>query len=370
MFSLASLPCVHRTFSLVTNLSSKNVKTTAICRIQRISYLKKTINPRKNLNSKLPKFQYRSSVKPIKVCPSVLCTTQDDQSTSSARATIWSTATIIENVQVSADGTLRELYISVKDEVRFLQGVRFNGRQEQPRWLDSYQHPGSFVSIRNINSDDNDPGSLFCITSSPSTVHERSSSLDASLIDILVDSKGPDDFSVNLSKLAPGSQVEVSEILGRGFGSMFDEDIGLMSSMEDKKNLLIIALGTSGVAPARAVLDWIPVQAHSTDCYVTLVYQVENNRAAAYVAEWDAWRSAGVKVIPVYKDESEEGLPLINLLERGTSVFSVGDLEKCVVLVAGQKGMESAAICKMLVKRGVPAERLLFCDFFGGKPNQ
>jgi ferredoxin-NADP reductase len=79
-----------------------------------------------------------------------------------------------------------------------------------------------------------------------------------------------------------------------------------MSSMEAKRDLLLVAIGTQGIAPIRAVLDWIPVQAHATSQKVTLVYEVENAQSAAYVAEWDAWRAAGVNVIPVYKDALSE----------------------------------------------------------------
>ena len=99
---------------------------------------------------------------------------------------------------------------------------------------------------------------------------------------------------------------QVSQVIGRGYGSIFQEEIGLMSSMEAKRDLLLVAIGTQGIAPIRAVLDWIPVQAHATSQKVTLVYEVENAQSAAYVAEWDAWRAAGVNVIPVYKDALSE----------------------------------------------------------------
>ena len=50
---------------------------------------------------------------------------------------------------------------------------------------------------------------LFCITTSPSTVMEKSSSLSASIIELLVDTRGPDEFSVCLAAMAPGAQLEV-----------------------------------------------------------------------------------------------------------------------------------------------------------------
>lgn len=318
----------------------------------------------------------------------------------------WSTATLIDNRPVNAESNLRALSLSVTDAVRRLEGRNFNGRQEQPRWLDMYQHPGSYVHVRFMRSGDDaddaqytatdllradldkvvesmsmqmaerqlspDAPPLFCISTSPSTVHEKSGALDASIIEVLVDSRGPDPFSMRLAGLPPGAQLEVSQVIGRGYGSIFQEEIGLMSSMEAKRDLLLVAIGTQGIAPIRAVLDWIPVQAHATSQKVTLVYEVENAQSAAYVAEWDAWRAAGVNVIPVYKDalsedELDELVPLLStLFERPGGLAGVigSNVGEAVVLMSGPKGMANAALSKMFVNEGVKAEHLLFCDFF------
>ena len=120
---------------------------------------------------------------------------------------------------------------------------------------------------------------LFCLTTSPSTVMEKSASLSASIIELLVDTRGPDLFAVQLAAMAPGAQLEVSQVLGRGYGSMFDEEVGLMSSMEDQRDLLLVAMG-EGIAPIRAALDWVPVQAHATRSSVTLVYEADSPRCA------------------------------------------------------------------------------------------
>jgi len=63
------------------------------------------------------------------------------------------------------------------------------------------------ASFRRQLSPDAPP--LFCISTSPSTVHEKSGALDASIIEVLVDSRGPDPFSMRLAGLPPGAQLEV-----------------------------------------------------------------------------------------------------------------------------------------------------------------
>jgi hypothetical protein len=87
---------------------------------------------------------------------------------------------------------------------------------------------------------------------------------------------------------------------------------------------------------------------------------VENAQSAAYVAEWDAWRAAGVDVIPVYKDALDEAdqddlVPLLStLFERPGGLASVigGDVAEAVVLMSGPKGMANAALSKMFVNEG------------------
>ena len=48
------------------------------------------------------------------------------------------------------------------------------------------------------------------------------------------------------------------------------------------------------MGPLRAALEWTPVQAHSTANPVTLFYITQCQQSAAYLADWDRWREAGV----------------------------------------------------------------------------
>ncbi len=48
------------------------------------------------------------------------------------------------------------------------------------------------------------------------------------------------------------------------------------------------------MGPLRAALEWTPVQAHATANPVTLFYVAQGQQSAAYLADWDQWREAGV----------------------------------------------------------------------------
>ena len=53
--------------------------------------------------------------------------------------------------------------------------------------------------------------------------------------------------------------------------------------------------GARGMGPLRALLEWTPVQAHATAHKVTLIYASASPASAAFLADWDTWREAGVR---------------------------------------------------------------------------
>ena len=53
-------------------------------------------------------------------------------------------------------------------------------------------------------------------------------------------------------------------------------------------------MGARGMGPLRAALEWTPVQAHATANPVTLFCVAQGQQSAAYLADWDQWREAGV----------------------------------------------------------------------------
>lgn len=68
----------------------------------------------------------------------------------------------------------------------------------------------------------------------------------------------------------------------------------LCSSLQEQRNILALAIGLKGIAAIRAVLNWAPVQAHATSHKVTCYYVTKSPSSAAFLAEWDQWREAGV----------------------------------------------------------------------------
>jgi len=64
--------------------------------------------------------------------------------------------------------------------------------------------------------------------------------------------------------------------------------------LQEQRNILALAIGLKGMAAIRAVLNWAPVQAHATSHKVTCYYVTKSPSSAAFLAEWDQWREAGV----------------------------------------------------------------------------
>lgn len=56
----------------------------------------------------------------------------------------------------------------------------------------------------------------------------------------------------------------------------------------------MLGMGSRGMGPLRAALEWTPIQAHATANAVSLFYVTECQQSAAYLTEWDRWREAGV----------------------------------------------------------------------------
>lgn len=297
----------------------------------------------------------------------------------------WWTATVMRNEAVNLDGTARQLQLSVGENVDLLYGKRVQGVPDSPRWIDSYTLPGQFVGVR-IPSDASLSGSgakkLYSIASSPYESRRDSAYVNASIIEVVVDRHDGEDE--RLAELGPGSLVEVSQVVGRGFASLFNSYVGLLSAMEEQRNMLLIGVGVRGMAALRAVLNWTPVQAHATARRVTCLYVARCASDAIYLPEWDSWRDAGVQFIPLYRNNtsaggdgatsasaSQEAAEVLDLLDRGLFLHEHGiegtiggRAGDCSVLLAGVSGGVASGITKELTAKGVAMERMLFCDYF------
>jgi len=241
------------------------------------------------------------------VCAAEGSNTSPDPAPTSEKRFLWSKATVVQNRAASADGSVRTLVLSVEDDVAFFDGRKRKHVQDSPRWIDRYKLPGQKVGLRLPDAGgDSGPQRMFAVSSSPYATHYASADLAAGIIELLVE-HGASDLDEALANLGPGATLEVTEIAGTGFGSVFDPEVGLLSCLEEGRSLVMIAQGTAGIAALRPCVEWTPVQAHATEHRVTLIYLCKGAGSAAFLKDWDGWREAGVKVKPVYYASSEEG---------------------------------------------------------------
>ncbi|KAF6262076.1 hypothetical protein COO60DRAFT_1699496 [Scenedesmus sp. NREL 46B-D3] len=313
----------------------------------------------------------------------------------------WSPATVIRNEAINLNGTHRLLHLSVSDQVDMLYGRKIQAVPDTARWLESFTVPGQFVGVRPPKQDetnglaDNQP--LYTIACSPYESRRDSAYLGGSIIEVVVDKHNGGDQST-LADMAPGATVEVSQVVGRGFASLFNSYSGLPSSLEEQRNILAIAVGLRGIAAIRAVLSWAPVQAHATSRKVSCFYVTKSPSSAAFLAEWDQWREAGINFHPLYtesmlKGSAQDGedagnsssgssssaagdtavtaADIMGLLDQGLflhehGIESVlgGRASDATVLLAGLRGDIASTVAKELTFKGVAWERLLFCDYF------
>eukprot|EP00891_Asterochloris_glomerata_P008262 jgi/Astpho2/8262/fgenesh1_pg.00122_%23_34_t len=206
-------------------------------------------------------------------------------------------ATVIKSMAASADGSLRTLVIAVEDPVTYIEGRTMERRRTGTRWLDEYEVPGQMVAVKYCSQPkgtepDCRAPRLFAISSSPYDARRQSADLDATILELLVAADG-EESEAHLAQLGPGAPLAISQVLGRGFASLFNSYVGLLSALEEQRDMLMVAWGSQGIAPLRALAQWTPVQAQATANRVSLVYVAESQEGAAYVTEWDELREAG-----------------------------------------------------------------------------
>jgi len=286
----------------------------------------------------------------------------------------WSSATVMRNDSISFDGNVRLLHLSVSDHVDVLYGRKVKGVVDAPRWIDSYTMPGQFVGVRFPGSTPRTAKLLYNIANSPYESRRDSAYFDASIIEIVVERNGNADDK-ELADMAPGALLEVSQVVGRGFCSLFNSVINVPSMVEEKRPMLIIALGTRGLVPTRALLNWTPIQAHATAHRMGCIYVTRSATTASFLPGWDLWRDAGVDFTPHYTEVYDPEDPanadkVLELLEKtlflreGGFSSIAGPASDVVVVLAGMPGDLASQVTKRLTAKGVPHERMLFCDFF------
>ncbi|GFR40372.1 hypothetical protein Agub_g920 [Astrephomene gubernaculifera] len=229
----------------------------------------------------------------------------------------WGAATVVRNDAQSLDGRVRVLHLSVADHVDMLYGRRVKGVPDATRWIESYTIPGQCVGVRlpprqqppaaasPPSSAASPPRRLYSIASSPYASRRDSAYVDASLIEIVVERGSGDPEEAQLAELGPGTQLEVTQVIGRGFCSLLDSYNGVTHALEEGRNLVLIGCGSRGISALRSALSWQPLLAHAASRSahppaVSALYLAACAGRAAFVAEWDGWREAGILIRPLY----------------------------------------------------------------------
>jgi len=359
----------------------------------------------------------------------------------------WRPATVIENKSASADGQSRLLTLSVEDPIIYLEGLTFDRRKAEPRWIDEYKAPGQFIAVRlgsgegtsegapkanapatnspdtsaagpspsndnakssagtsstgNGGSSGSSSGSassfphimadvVLPIASSPFGARAESAMLDASIIELLVGiddtfnkidkdekAEGEGDIGRNdslLFNLQPGDQLQVSEILGRGYTGLVNPDVCLTSVLQNSRAMVVIAGSARGMGPLRAAMEWLPVQAAATQQAVTIFPITTSMESAAFLPDWDTWRENGVEVKPIYLEDlpgykEDSSLVLKDAIEE--IIFDGGNLAKTLkgasprtsaFLIGGLPPSIVMAVTRRLKIERVPQEGMLFCE--------
>eukprot|EP00890_Picochlorum_soloecismus_P003109 jgi/Picsp_1/379/NSC_00377-R1_expressed protein [Chlorella variabilis] len=265
----------------------------------------------------------------------------------------WTDAIVIENKEASVDGSMRSLVLSVSDEQGRVneqkRGSRgrtaASGYGRSKRWLDSFTSPGQAIAV-NIITDDTEESAgqlvgvadtIFHLSTSPYETRMSSAQLDAAIVEILVQREGSP-WEEKMASFTPGTKIQVSQVLGKGYSSLLDASIDLSSSLEKGRAVIFIAIGAQGLAAARSAMAWTPIQAHASTHKVAIIAHIDSQVSAPFLVEFDGWRDAGITVRTV--STSEDSL----------------DLEEAIklALYSEEIGIRSLAQNSVICLSGVP----------------
>ncbi|KAL6782842.1 hypothetical protein ACKKBG_A08310 [Auxenochlorella protothecoides x Auxenochlorella symbiontica] len=291
--------------------------------------------------------------------------------------------------EASLDGGLRLLRLSVEDRVQYLDGRKVRQVQRRPRWRDDFRFPGQSVALRFCPG----PGAAdvdgcaadgsatvrFALASSPTSARNESAGLDATLVELLLDTRARDS-AASLAAQEPGTPLEVSQVLGRGFSSVLSLGADLATALEEQRPLLLLGASPGGVAALRSALSWTPLLAHAAQHPVVAVVLAPSPTAAPFVVEWEEWRQAGVKLHSVFEAGGEGGARAVLSPSDGQARLApeLGALlgsgpaglrallgprarEACVLL-SGIPPEQGAELAKRLAEAGVHGRSILVAD--------
>jgi NAD(P)H-flavin reductase len=159
--------------------------------------------------------------------------------------------------------------------------------------------------------------------------------------------------------IAPGTSVEISQVLGGGFS--LEENLDSLKYDFPTQNVLLFAAG-SGLAPIMAAIesDQLKVKAEDGGRSCRLYYGERTADDLCCVEKFPAWEAAGYEIVPVLSQPDDTKW-------NGRSGYVQNALEEDGIaiprnsgaLLCGMKGM-TESVKDSLTKAGVFEGRVLF----------
>lgn len=195
-----------------------------------------------------------------------------------------------------------------------------------------YKTAGQFVQAK-VN--ESKPG-FFAIASPPGDTN------NAGVIELLVKNQG--ESAELLCTAQEGSQVDVSDVLGKGFQ--------VDKIPADAYPICYLFATGSGISPVKALIESGKLDAANRKL-VRLYYGVKNEDSMAYKYNVQGWKDEyGVEVVPVFSEEGKgyvQDVFIKDGCEMGAGVAAI---------LCGQKGMVEA-ITETLTQAGVNKDAIL-----------
>ena len=210
-----------------------------------------------------------------------------------------------------------------------------------PETAQEFKVPGQYVQIR--PNEDTKP--LFLAISSPPEAENNR-------FEFLI--KKTDDNTWISDRDSCVGSLEISQVLGGGFP--MKEELETLKYDFPCQNILLFAAG-SGIAPIRAAIESGELGTSGART-ARLYYGVRTEEDLCFVDRFPLWEQAGVEVVPVLSQPSENWQGRTGYVQNALEEDGVPIPRNTGALMCGMKGMAEA--CKdILTKAGVFEGRVL-----------
>mmetsp|Transcript_16608 Transcript_16608/g.47162 ORF Transcript_16608/g.47162 Transcript_16608/m.47162 type:complete len:313 (-) Transcript_16608:155-1093(-) len=240
---------------------------------------------------------------------------------------VWSTAQVKTNQAANQSAKSVTITVSVP-----------------PETAAEYKIPGQYVQFR-LNEATKP---LFLAISSPPNAENAE-------FEFLI-KKTPDNGWI--TDAAPGTQVEISQVLGGGFP--MQENLEGFKYDFPTQNVLLFGVG-SGIAPIKAAMESGQLNVASAGSggrTARLYYGVQTTEDLCFVDKFPEWESMGFQVVPVLSQPSPEWNGRTGYVQNCLEEDGVPIPRNSGALLCGMKGM-AESVKTILTKAGVFEGRIL-----------